>query len=514
MSAATLISRITGLLRTWAMAFALGNSLITSAYQVSNNLSNVLFDLVAGGLLGAAFIPVYLLEKELKGEEGGNEFAVNLLNLTIIVLGLLTLVSSLFAPQIIATQTFTMAEHDEVVELSVAFFRVFAFQIVLFGVSGIITAMLNANRVFFLPSIAPALNNVCVIVSFFAYVPLSAYDQKLAIIVLAVGTMVGVIAQAAVQIPALLKTGFRYRFHVNFRDPALIEALKIALPTMLYIAGTLVAVSCRNAFSLHVGDNGPSTLMYAWTWYQLPYGVVAVSLSRALFTEMGESAAREDWPALRELVRSGIAGNLFLIVPLAGIMLPLSVPLMELFQAGAFGANDVSYVANVLSWWLVNLPFYAVAMFMYNVFASLRKITRFALVSTVMTIVQCVLYYFLCRPGSMGLVGVPAADFVYNAGCSIICALMLRSMIGPYGMGSVALSSLRVFVATVIAALLTFLIASWLPVGAGMLGGFARIVVAGGIGLVVAFSLCALFRVPEMSIVQNLIAKVRNRIAR
>ncbi|MBQ1450642.1 MAG: murein biosynthesis integral membrane protein MurJ, partial [Eggerthellaceae bacterium] len=64
MSIATLFSRATGLIRTWAMAFALGNSLITSSYQVANNMPNVIYELVAGGLLAAAFLPVYMLEKE------------------------------------------------------------------------------------------------------------------------------------------------------------------------------------------------------------------------------------------------------------------------------------------------------------------------------------------------------------------------------------------------------------------------------------------------------------------
>ena len=430
MSVATLISRATGLVRTWAMAFALGNTVVTSAYQVANNMPNVVFDLVAGGLLGAAFIPVYLLEKEKKGDDGGNEFACNLLNLTIIVLGALTLLSSFFAPQLIATQTFTVGEFDEVVSLSVAFFRIFAFQIVFYGISGVVTAVLNANRVYFLPAVAPALNNVCVIVSFFAYIPLSAVNPQLAIVVLGVGTTLGVAIQAIIQIPALAKMGFKYRFRVNLRDPALIEAMKIALPTMLYIVGTLVAFSCRNAFSLQVGDNGPSTLLYAWTWYQLPYGVVSVSLSRALFTEMGEAVAKDDWQAVRELVRSGISGNLMLVIPLAGLMMALSVPIMELFRVGAFNAGDVAYVAQVLAAWLVSLPFYAVLFFLYNVFASLRKFMRFALVSTVMVVVQCLLYFFLCRPDVLGLNGVPVADLVYYAACCIILVVMLTRLIG------------------------------------------------------------------------------------
>lgn len=511
MSAATLISRVTGLVRTWAMAFALGNTLVTSAYQVANNMPNVVFDLVAGGLLGAAFIPVYLFEKEKKGEGGGNDFACNLLNLTIIVLGALTLLSSLFAPQLIATQTFTVGETDEVVALSVAFFRIFAFQIVFYGISGIVTAVLNANRVYFLPAVAPALNNVLVIVSFFAYIPLSAYDQQLAIIVLGVGTTLGVAVQALIQIPALVKMGFKYRFFVRLRDPALIEAMKIALPTMLYIVGTLVAFSCRNAFSLQVGENGPSTLLYAWTWFQLPYGVVSVSLSRALFTEMGEAAAKEDAPALRELVRSGLSGNLLLVIPLAGIMIGLAIPLMELFRAGAFGADDVAYVSTVLAAWLYSLPFYAVLFFLYNVFASIRRFMSFAVVSCAMVVVQCLLYYLLCTPQAFGLVGVPIADLVYYGACCVILLFMLRRMIGAFDLKYVLWVALRTLAASVVATVLAYFISVWLPVGEGMLGGFIRLVVAGGIGLVVAFGLCALFHIPEMQVVTNLVGKATRR---
>ena len=168
MTVATLGSRATGLIRTWAMAFALGNGLVTSAYQVANNMPNVIYELVAGGLLAAAFLPVYLSQKENLGEEGGNRFANNLLNLAIVVLGILSILATVFAPQVIATQTFTVSETADVTVYAVQFFRIFALQIVFYGIGGILTGLLNANRVYFLPSIAPALNNIIVIIAMFA----------------------------------------------------------------------------------------------------------------------------------------------------------------------------------------------------------------------------------------------------------------------------------------------------------------------------------------------------------
>ncbi len=512
MSVATLGSRVTGLVRTWAMAFALGNTFVTSAYQIANTLPNAIYDLVAGGLLGAAFIPVFLLQKEKHGNEGGNRFASNILNLVIIVLGGLSILATVFAPQVVATQTFTVGSDAEVAEYAVLFFQIFAAQIVFYGIGGVISGFLNANRIYFLPALAPAFNNIAVIASFFAYVPLSSFDPMLAIVVLAVGTTLGVVVQFAIQIPALLKTGFRFSLKIDLHDPALADALKIAAPTFVYVVGTLVSFSFRNAFSLQAGDDGPSTLAYAWTWYQLPYGVLAVSLSRTMFTEMSEAVAREDWNGLRHHVRTGIAGTLLLIIPLAGLMAALAVPLMQLFQAGAFGAEDASYVASILALWVLSLPFYSVLKYLYNVFASMRKFVAYTVVSLLMIVVQCALYALLCSPDVLGLAGVPVSDLVYYGGCCVIMLVILFRRIGSFGMGSILWMSVRVLAAAAVGAAAAHGFSQLLPVGSGMAGGLLKLVVCGSIGLVIAFGLCALFRVPEMHVVTDLLGKVLGRL--
>ncbi len=512
MSIATLGSRVTGLVRTWAMAFALGNTFVTSAYQIANTLPNAIYDLVAGGLLGAAFIPVFLLQKEKFGKEGGNRFASNILNLTIVVMGLLSILATVFAPQVVATQTFTVGSDAAVTEYAVLFFQIFAAQIVFYGIGGVVSGVLNANRIYFLPALAPAFNNIAVIVSLFAYVPLSSADPMLAIIVLAVGTTLGVVVQFAIQIPALLKTGFRFTLKIDLRDPALVDAFKIAGPTFVYVVGTLVSFSFRNAFSLQAGADGPATLAYAWTWYQLPYGVLAVSLSRTMFTEMSEAVAREDWKGLRHHVRTGIAGTLLLIIPLAGLMAALATPLMQLFQAGAFGADDASYVASILALWVLTLPFYSVLKYLYNVFASMRKFVAYTVVSLLMIVAQCGLYALLCSPDVLGLAGVPISDLVYYGGCCVIMLAVLFRRIGSFGMGSILWMSARVLAATGLGVAVTLGVSSLLPSGSGMALGLLHLVVCGSIGLVVIFGLCALFRVPEMHVVTNLLDKVLGRL--
>ena len=428
------------------------------------------------------------------------------------MLGILSGLATVFAPQVIATQTFTVSETAEVTVYAVEFFRIFAMQIVFYGIGGILTGLLNANRVYFLPSIAPALNNIIVIIAMFAYVPLSHIDPQLAIIVLAIGTTLGVAVQFLIQIPALVKLGFKYTPRIDLHDPALHEAIKIAAPTFVYIIGTMIAYSCRNAFSLQAGDNGPSTLIYAWTWYQLPYGVVAVSLSRALFTEMSEAVAKGNWDMLRHHVTSGISNTLLLIIPMAGILCVLSVPVMQLFHAGSFSADDVLFVASILSIWVVSLPFYSILMLLYNVFASIRKFLAFAIVSTVMVVVQCVLYAVLCNPAALGLVGVPIADLIYYGTCCVILCVLLRKYIGAFKLASIASSALRVLIATVVGAFIVAFLNTIIPGGNDIVSGLVHLCVCGVMGLLVIFCGCSLMKVPEMDVIHRLVGRVTSKL--
>ena len=514
MTIATLASRVTGLIRTWAMAFALGNTLLTSAYQVANNLPNVIFELVAGGLLSAAFLPVLMLERERHGEKGFNRYGSNIMNICLAVLGALSVLAIVFAKPIVYTPTFTIDHSADVSIYALRFFRIFALQIVFYGLGGVITGILNSRRSYFLTSIAPALNNVFVLASFFAYVPISAANPDLAIMVLAVGTTLGVAAQFVVQVPALRKTGFKWQPVIDFKDDSIMETVKIAVPTLIFIAGNLIAFSCRNAFSLVGGDAGPATLNYAWMWFQLPYGVVAVSLSRAMFTEMSDVAGKEDWASLRNYVNRGIRGTLFLIIPLSGMVFVMSTSLIQIFQAGAFNQDDVYTVSAILRLWVVGLPLYSVLMYLYNTFASIRKFMAFAMLNCVLVALQILFYWLLCRPSLISLSGVPVSDCIYYLAGTVAGLALLRHYIGSVGARSIIWLGARSVAATLVgcAAVGVFLVVFPLPpsIGAARL----QIAIGGILGLVVTFGTCKLMRIEEMKLVDGILSKVKARLGR
>ena len=516
MTLGTLGSRLTGLVRTWAMAFALGNSLLTSAYQVANNLPNVMYELVAGGFLSAAFLPVLLLEREKHGQEGGNRYTSNILNLTLIVLGLLSLVCCIFAPQVVSTQTFTVGNDAEVAETTTEFFRIFAFQIVFYGLGGVITGVLNAGRSFFLTSIAPALNNVVVIASFIVYIPLSHIDSELALNVLAVGTTAGVAVQFVIQIPALVKSGYHWEPFISLSDPAIKETLKIALPSIIYIVANLVAFTFRNAFSLSATPSGPSILGYAWMWYQLPYGVVAVSLSSTMFTEMSDSVAKGDRAGLLRNINQGLRGTLDLIIPLTGMLFVLSEPLMGLFHAGAFGSSDVTQVASVLSIWVLSLPIYSAAMYLYKAFAAIRKLMAFSLINIACVGVQVGLYAVLSQPDVLGIYGVPVGDFVYYLVRGIASLVLLRHYVGAADMRGLVAMGVKTVLATVFGGVIVWALLAVVPLTstAGIGAALLQIVIGGIVGLVTMFGATKVLRVEEFRVIGSLAAKLKGRARR
>lgn len=215
-SICVIISRITGFGRTWAMAFALGSTFISSAYQVANNLPNMLFELVMGGMLVTAFLPVYVSTKKKLGERRGNDYASNLLTIVVLLLGAVSVLCMIFPAQVIFTQTFYSDQQE--MALAVFFFQFFAIQIVFYGASTIVSGLLNANREYFWSSIAPVFNNVIVIASFLAYAFVAQHNQQMAFFVIAIGNPLGVFVQMAIQVPALAKQGIRLRPRLNLRD--------------------------------------------------------------------------------------------------------------------------------------------------------------------------------------------------------------------------------------------------------------------------------------------------------
>ena len=516
MSISTTLSRVTGFVRTWAIAYALGVTLFAASYGVANNIPNMIFELVAGGIISSLFIPIFLERWEQDSREDAWRFASSLFNIVTIVLSIIAVLGTVYAEAFVRTQTFRISPEEA--ELATYFFRFFAIQVVFYGSGSVISAILNSQRRYLWPALGPVFNNVVVIITLLGfYVPFHSSDPELAKMGLAIGTSLGVLAMFAVQIPSLIKLKPQYTFKIDLKHPGLLSMGKMAIPTLVYVVTNLIAVSFRNAYAFDVSPEGPATLLYAWMFYQLPYGIFAVALATAVFTELSDQAGRRDWPDFRVTFSKGLRTTSVLMLPMAAMLIALAEPLITLYRAGSFTAEDVPVVAEILAWWAAGLFFFAAYMFVLKTFYSLKDTKTPAIVNAIFTVVQITLYATLtvgiANWGGLGLKGIPIADGIFFAIALVALGWMLKRKVGDLGLRDIGSTVIKMFGVSIVGGLAAF---GSLELMQGLsditLGFLLQLVIGGVVGLGVAYGLAALIGVNEIAEGVGLMRKLWGRL--
>jgi putative peptidoglycan lipid II flippase len=504
MSVATTLSRVTGFVRMWATALALGAVGLTSAYNIANNIPNMVFELVAGGILSSLFIPTFMQVRAERGEDGAWKFASHVFNIFVLALGVVAVIGTLLPQPFIWTQTFrdTSAQSAQVRAAAEFFFRFFAIQVVVYGGGMVIQALLNAQRRYLWTALGPVFNNLVVIATML-YVATMPLDRT-AMTVLGIGTTLGVVAMFAVMVPSLVRSGVRYVPEIGWRDPAVRRMLVLALPTLLYVITNLVAVSFRNASALAVSPDGPSVLMYAWTFYQLPYGILAVALATAVFTEMSEAAGNNDTERFRSVFSSGLRSTALLILPASALLVALAEPLASLYLVGRFSASSVPAVAGALRWWSVGLVFFACMMFVLRAFYSLKDTRTPARINLFTTVVHIggyvVLSTGLAAWHGLGLNGIPIADGIFYALQFAVLLGLMRARLGGLDLRGFASTFARMALASAMAAGVAYAVAALCAsLAAGFAGGILQVTAGGLAGLATAWIAARILRISEVT---------------
>ncbi|MEE0519497.1 lipid II flippase MurJ [Slackia sp.] len=516
-----IISRITGFMRTWAMAFALGSTMLASSYQVANNLPNMLYELVMGGMLVTAFLPVYMSVKAKLGDRGGNEYASNIMSIAFIVLGAVALVCTVFAPALIFTQSFM--NDQSTMDDAVFFFRFFAIQIVFYGLSSIVSGLLNASRDYLWSSAAPIFNNIIVTATFVLYAFVAPHDSELAKLIIAVGNPLGVFVQMAIQLPALKRNGIKLRLRVDLRDPALKETLAIGVPAVLVMCAGLVVVSIQNAAAYGALDNGPSIIAYARLWFTLPYAFLTVPITTAMFTEISEMHANGNMRGFRHGIISGTNQIVFFMVPFALYLVVFAEPLVTLYHIGAFTEDNISQIALYLAALALSLPFYGINTYLQKVFSAMRIMGRYAVM-----MVACIAFQIgfiavfatgIGGPLNIGMPAIALSETAYYLALDIVCFVYLRKRTGALGLKSTVVSFLRSFLLGLLGAsagalAITGLSATIAPLNGSIPNALICIVCGGLLALAITFGLAIKLKLSEASMVSSLIEKVARRFKR
>ena len=513
-----IISRITGFGRTMAQANALSGSLmaVASCYTVASTLPNTLYELVVGGMLITAFLPVYLSVRRRLGREGSAAYASNVLSLVLIAMAALSVLCIVFAVPLVWTQS-AGASSDFDFDLAVWFFRFFSFEILFYGASSIISGVLNAERDYVWSNVAPILNNVITISSFtlYAFVVRSgiiSWDG--ALIILAVGNPLGVLAQVLIQLPALRRHGVRLRLRVDVHDPAIRETLAIGLPTLVVTFASFPTNAVQSSCALQVTANGAAIAYYSRVWYVLPYSILAIPISTTMFTELSNYRTEGRMDAFRNTVASGMRKIAFTLVPcvfLVGVFAPYLIGVI-----GGLDSTDASLTATYLQVQAIALPFYGISTYLQKVCSSLMRMRIYAIATVVASAIQ-IAFCIVLTP-VYGLYVVPFSSTFLFIAVDVITIVSIRRETGAFGLRSVLVSALRALLfgavgALVGRAILTALTSALGPAD-GVIANLCYTVVAGVPALVACFGGAYLAGVSEAPFFDALFGRVAGLLGR
>lgn len=511
-----IIGRITGFFRTSVQAWAIGALGLASAYTVANNLPNLLYELVMGGMLITSFLPVYMSVKSKRGKQAAADYASNLTSIVVLVMLAVLVLSLVFAAPIVWTQSAGATEGFDS-ELAIYFFRWFAIEVVLYALSSLISGVLNAERDYFASNVAPILNNVITIAGFLIYgflVNDLGLPMGRAIVVLAIANPLGVAVQVLAQVPALMRHGVTLRPHINLHDPALGETLKIGLPTLVLMLISTPTAAVTSSCALSVTPAGASIAYYARVWYVLPFSIFAIPISVTMFTELSGSYMAGKLDTFKGYLASGIRKIVFTLIPMTLYLIVFAPYLVAVFTAGSFSGEAAQQTATYLQCLALALPFYGLSSYLQKACSSMIKMNFYMVATIVATVLQIAMCVGLTP--LWGLYVVPISSTFFYGSVVIVTLLYIRRELGSIGMKSIVATAVRAFMLGLLGSLVGILILVVLRrvVGPcqGVLLGALYCVVGGIPSVLVTFGLAYAQGISEAPFFDALFGRIARRL--
>ncbi len=471
MALGSLISRLTGFLRTVIIAAALGSTLVGNAYTTAQWFPGMVYELLLGGILTSVLVPV-LIRARKRDPDGGEAYTQRLVTLAIFALGITAALAVAGAPLlawISRTPTPGLVTALSYLILPTIFF---------YGMAGLLMAVLNTRGHFAAPMWAPILNNLVVIGTFSLYLLIYGAERitpdqmttgRVALI--GGGTLLGIVVQAAGLLPALRRVGFRFRWRFDFRALRLGELGRLGAWMFLYVGanqvGVLVVLSLINS----AGDEAEAGILIyhnVFLLMMMAHGIVAVSIIMALMPRLSAAIADERRVDFLDDLSKGARMILTVLTPVAVAYVVLAQPIATtLFQWGVFDADAAQATAPVLMMaGLALIPFSLGQLQTFSFYA--QQDTRTAALVNVGSVtlrVAVQLGIFATFAVWFVAAGMMIGNAVSYVATALVMGWLLRRRLGPLGLRRIGATAGRVLLAALGAALAGLLMLWLLPGG-------------------------------------------------
>jgi putative peptidoglycan lipid II flippase len=313
---------------------------LLDTFNAANNLPDVLFALISGGALAMAFIPLLTEYLTTKDRAAAWDLFSRVANVAFLVTGSIAIVIAIFAQPIVDAELGIAPGFDQEQRILLAdLMRLNLIGTLIFSISGLVMASLQANQHFIFPALAPSMYNIGQIFGAIFLVP------RFGIRGLVYGVIIGAAMHLLIQVPMLFKFGFRWTPSLNLRHTGLIEALKLIAPRLLTMGGIQIIVLARDNLASRLDQAGAVTsLTYGWMIMQVPETILGTAIATAMLPALSELAARGEWKSFRDTIERALRVLISLTIPIAAVMAAGIHPLVR----GIFGFPES--ISTLVTW--------------------------------------------------------------------------------------------------------------------------------------------------------------------
>jgi len=457
MAAATLTSRVLGMVREMVYAAFMGNTWVASAFVMAFQVPNLFRRLLGEGALTAAFIPIFKQKEVSQGE------AEMWRSANAVISGLVTAAAAVTVLVIVAISiSLAIGITNSETRLMLRLLRLMFPYMLLVCLAAVLIGMANARGHFFVPALGAVILNVIMIASVLFLAPRMGVGLHNQIFGLAIGVLAAGLAQAVFQLPSLMREGYRYHWAPFWHDPTVGEVVRKMLPGSIGVAAFQINVLVTQCFSFWFEPSIVSTFNYAVRLMELPQGMFGISLATYLLPTLAGLAAQKKYPEFRDLLRQGVGHLAFANLFASAVAVTLAEPIVRLlFERGMFGPGATHRVALALACLAPGLFLFSLNNILARAFFALNDIKTPMKISVFCLAINLIFaFWFVKRFHSASLggeVGLAVANTLSACFNASLLTYSLRRKLGRLDMASLKASLLVLVSGAVLAAIVALL---------------------------------------------------------
>jgi putative peptidoglycan lipid II flippase len=512
----TSLSRVLGLVRDTLTASLFGTSAVMSDFVVAFRLPNLFRALFGEGALSSAFVPVFMATRREEGDASAWLVARKTVTLVAAFLSVLVLLLILgtFALERLNPDLAERAPH------LLPLMRVMLPYVVFICLAGLFMAMLNACHQFSLPAFTPSLLNMVWIGFVLLVCPRLGDTPEQQIYGIAAAVFVAGLVQMGVQVPALMRRGFRPGFTWDTSDARVRRVFTLMGPTALGQSVTQVNVMVNTLLARWAAEWAPASLFYAERLLYFPQGLLATAMSTVLLPVFSGHAARGDHAEMRQTLGHSLRTLLFVMIPASIGLLVLAEPIVQMiFGWGRFDAAAVSHTAVALQFYAPGLMVFCLAKVFVPAFYALqdtRTPFRIGLRAVALNFALNVAFV-LTWPHDLKHAGLAFATVLSEGVNGITLGVLLQRRLGALEWSPVFAAATRALACSAVMAVILLAVRPALAAGLAQSGAPAKLVEVGSVLLAIATGIAAYFgaalalRAPELGFARD---ALRRRVAK